>query len=159
MEEAVMRDCDVVVVGGGPGGSTTAETLAAAGFEVLVFEAVAVPDAKKYDAGAYRQRCAERNDARAKAAKTAFEGGSVWQYTYQGNTYQRHFSPDGKAHLEIDGNRAAIWNGFTWRIEGDRLIVDKPDGSSEGHYLDSQDRLVLPAGLGTAEKVPLGSRN
>ena len=89
-----------------------------------------------------------------KAAAAAFEGGGVWQYTYQGHTYQRHFLPDGQADLYVDGNRAAVWNGFTWRVEGDRLIVDKPDGSSEDHYLDKQKRLVLPAGLGTAERVP-----
>ena len=44
--------------------------------------------------------------------------------------------------------------GFTWRVEGHRLIVDKPDGSTEDHHLDNQGRLVLPAGLGTAKKVP-----
>ena len=89
-----------------------------------------------------------------KAATAPFEGGSVWEYTYQGQTWQRHFFPDGTAHLYIDGHRAAVWNGFTWRLEGERLIVDKPDGSSEGHYLDNQGRLVLPAGLGTAKEVP-----
>jgi len=122
-------------------------------FEALVLEATPVPGAKTYDAKAYRQRCAEREAARARAASAAFEEGGTWQYLYQGNTYQRRFLPDGKAQLYIDGHRAAVWNGFTWRVEGDRLIVDKPDGSSEGHYLDQQGQLVLPAGLGTAERV------
>jgi len=121
-------------------------------FEVLVFETTAIPDAKRHDAAAYRKRCAEREAARVKAARATFEG--VWEYTYQGHTYQRHFLPDGKAHLYVNGHRAAVWSGFTWRVEGNRLIVDKPDGSSEGHYLDDQGRLVLPAGLGTARKVP-----
>jgi len=122
-------------------------------FEVLVFEAAAVEGGKEYDAAAYRKKCADREAARLKAATAPFEGGSVWEYTYQGQTWQRHFFPDGTAHLYIDGHRAAVWNGFTWRLEGERLIVDKPDGSSEGHYLDNQGRLVLPAGLGTAKKV------
>ena len=37
-------------------------------FEVLVFETTAVPGAKKYDAKAYRQRCAERETSRTNAA-------------------------------------------------------------------------------------------
>ncbi|NQT40495.1 MAG: enterotoxin [Planctomycetes bacterium] len=126
-------------------------------FEVLVFEATAVSDAATYDGKAYRQRRAAeeaaRKAARAAAAKAAFSGGSVWEYTYQGQTWQRHFMPDGKAHLYAGGARLGVWNGFTWRIEDDRLIVDKPDGTSEGHHLDDQGRLVLPAGLGTARKV------
>ena len=123
-------------------------------FEVLIFETAAMPGAKTYDAKAYRQRLAEREAARVKAATAVFEGGSVWEYLYQGNTYQRRFMPDGKAHLYINGKRSGAWNGFTWRIEGRRLVVDKPDGSTEGHPLDAQGRLVLPAGLGTALKVP-----
>ncbi len=123
-------------------------------FEVLVFEAAAVPDAPIHDAGGYRKACAEREAARVKAARTAFEGGGVWQYTYQGNAYERRFLPDGKAHLYIDNKRSDAWRGFTWRIQGDRLIVDKPDGTFEVHYLDGAGRLVLPAGLGTASRAP-----
>ncbi len=33
--------------------------------------------------------------------------------------------------------------------------MDKPDGSAEEHYLDAKDRLVLPAGLGTAKAVSI----
>ncbi len=126
-------------------------------FEVLVFEATAIEGAATYDGKAYRQRLAAeeaaRKAARIKAAKAAFSGGSVWEYPYQGQTWQRHFMPDGKAHLYAGGARLGVWNGFTWRVEDDRLIVDKPDGTSEGHHLDDQGRLVLPAGLGTARKV------
>ena len=64
------------------------------------------------------------------------------------------FLRDGKAYLYVDGKRSDVWKGFTWRVEGDRLIVDKPDGSAEEHRLDDQGRLVLPAGLGTAKRVP-----
>ncbi len=122
-------------------------------FEVLVFEATTVLDAKKHVPAAYRQLCKEREVARVKAATAPFEGGSVWEYMHQGQTWQRHFLPNGKAELHVDGNRASVWNGFTWRIDGIRLIVDKPDGSSEGHHVDQAGRLVLPAGLGTAKKV------
>ena len=121
--------------------------------EVLVFETAAVAGAKLYDAGPYRQRRAEREAARVQAARAAFEGGGVWEYPYQGHTYQRHFLPGGQAHLYIDGKRSGVWNGFTWRAEGDRLIVDKPDGSAEEHHLNDRGRLVLPAGLGAARKV------
>jgi hypothetical protein len=131
-------------------------------FEVLVFEAAVVSGAEKYDGKAYRQRCAEREAEReaalVKAAKAAFEGGSVWEFPYQGQTWQRHFLPDGTAHLYVDGHRLSVWDGFTWRIDADRLIVDKPDGSSEGHSLDAEGRLVLPAGLGTATKVLQGTQ-
>ncbi len=96
------------------------------------------PVPRQYDAKAYRRRCAEREAARVQAVRAALAGGSVWEYPYQGHTYQRHFLPDGKAHLYVDGKRTGVWNGFTWRIEGDRLIVDKPDGSSEEHHLDEQ---------------------
>lgn len=120
-------------------------------FEVLVFEATAAGSAGKYDAKAYRQRCAERKAARAKAARAAFAG--AWEYVHGRGTYQRRFLPDGTAHLYLDGRRLDVWDGFTWRIEGGRLIVDKPDGGIEGHYLDDQGRLVLPAGLGTARRV------
>ncbi len=124
-------------------------------FEVLVFEATAVPGAQTYDAKAYRNRCVEREAARTAVARAAFEGGGAWEYTHEGHTYQRRFRPDGKAHLYGDGNRTSAWEGFTWRIEDRRLVVDKPDGSIEEHTLDGQGRLVLPAGLGTARKVPL----
>jgi len=124
--------------------------------EVLVFEATAVAGAERYDAQAYRRRCAERDAARVKAAQTVFQGGSLWQYTHQGRLWQRRFLPDGTAQLYVDGKRDAAWNGFTWRIEGDRLIVDKPDGGTEEHRLDDQGRLVLPAGLGSAERVGQG---
>ena len=53
-----MRDCDVVVVGGGPAGSTTAETLAAAGFEVLVFEKSAFPGKSNVCGGMFCMACA-----------------------------------------------------------------------------------------------------
>jgi len=78
----------------------------------------------------------------------------TWEYTHQRQTYQRRFNPDHSAELYMNGKRQGVWNGFTWRLEGDRLIVHKPDGSYEQHHLDDQGRLVLPAGLGTAEKVP-----
>jgi hypothetical protein len=109
-------------------------------FEVLVFEVTAVLGAGLHDAHAYRQRCAAREAARLKAATAAFEGGSVWEYAYQGHTYQRRFLPDGQAHFYVDGNRSGAWNGFTWRVEDVRLIVDKPDGSAEEHHLDDQGR-------------------
>lgn len=54
-----MRDCDVVVVGGGPGGSTTAETLAAAGFEVLVFERSEFPGKSNVCGGMFCMACAK----------------------------------------------------------------------------------------------------
>jgi hypothetical protein len=123
------------------------------GFEVLVFEATAVPGAKVHDAAVYRKKLAERKAARLQAAQKTFEGGGVWEYVHQGHTYQRCFLPDGRADLKIDGKRSTVWDGFTWRISNTRLIVDKPDGSFEEHYLDQQGRLVLPAGLGTAQKV------
>jgi hypothetical protein len=126
--------------------------------EVLVFEATAIPDAATHDGKAYRQRRAAeeaaRRTARAEAAKAAFEGGSVWEYAYQGHTYQRRFLPDGAAHLYVDGKPSGAWSGFKWCVEDDRLVVDKPDGSREEHRLDDRGRLVLPAGLGTARKVP-----
>jgi hypothetical protein len=127
-------------------------------FEVLVFDVVAKVEGQKYDAKTYRRQCAERaaarKSAKIQAAKAAFEGGSVWEFSYQGQTWQRHFRPDGKAHLYVNGNRLSVWDGFTWRVDGHRLIVDKPDGSSEEHHLDDRGLLVLPAGLGTARKVP-----
>ena len=123
-------------------------------FEVLVFEIIPVAGTELHDAEAYRQRMAEREAARVKAAEGVFDGGSVWEYTYRAQTYQRHFLPDGLAHLYIDGERSAAWTGFTWRVDGARLIVDKPDGSIEEHHLDAEGRLVLPAGLGTARKIP-----
>jgi len=120
-------------------------------FEVLVFNAIAIPSARRHDGTAYRKRRADQEAARAKAAKGMFHG--AWEYVHQGHTYQRRFLPDGTARLYADGKRLAVWNGFTWRVEGSRLIVDKPDGTSEGHHLDEQGRLVLPAGLGTARRV------
>jgi hypothetical protein len=120
-------------------------------FEVLVFEATAAAPGRKYDAKAYRQRCAARKAARDQATRAAFQG--VWEYVHGGRTYQRHFLPDGTARLYLDGKRSDVWNGFTWRIEGNGLIVDRPDGRVEGHHLDDQGRLVLPAGLGTARRV------
>jgi len=120
-------------------------------FEVLVFEATAIPNAKKHDAKAYRQRAAERRAERIKTARAAFVG--AWEYAYRGRTYQRRFLPDGKAYLYIDRKRFDGWNGFTWRISGARLIVDKPDGSIEVHRLDNRGRMVLPANLGTARRV------
>ena len=123
-------------------------------FEVLVFEATPIPGAKTYDAKAYRRRLAEREAMRVRAAKAAFEGGGTWEYVYQGQTYQRRFLPDGQAYLYIGGHRSGAWNGFTWRRDEDRLVVDKPDGSTEEHRLDDQGRLVLPAVLGgTAQRV------
>ncbi len=123
-------------------------------FEVLVFEVAVIDGAEKYDAAAYRQRLAKQRAKREQAVRAVLKDGSVREYQYQGHTYQRHFLPDGKANLYVNGHRLAAWNGFTWRIEGERLIVDKPDGSIETHYLDDQGRLVLPAVLGgTAEKV------
>jgi hypothetical protein len=123
-------------------------------FEVLVYEATAVHGAKTYPAALYRQRCAKREAARLNAARAAFEGGGTWEYRHGGQVYQRRFMPDGQAHLYVDGKRSSAWNGFTWRVEGVRLLVDKPDGTIEAHYLNDQGRLVLPAGLGTARKVP-----
>jgi hypothetical protein len=124
-------------------------------FEVLVFQATAVAEANLYDADVYRQRCASRDAARRQEIQAIFENGSVWEYVYQAHTYQRRFLPDGSAYLLIDGKRSGIWNDFTWRVSADRLIVDKPDGSAEEHYLDDRDRLVLPAGLGTAHRILL----
>ncbi len=123
-------------------------------FEVLVFEVVPIAGAELHDADAYRQRSAEREAARVKVARIAFEGGSAWEYAYRDQTYQRHFLEGGRAVLYIDGERSAAWTGFTWRVDGARLIVDKPDGSIEEHHLDAEGRLVLPAGLGTATRIP-----
>ncbi len=95
----------------------------------------------------------EEEAARAEAAAAVFAAGGVWEYTHQGRTYQRHFLPDGKAHLYSDSQRSGAWNGFTWRVQGSRLVVNRPDGTSEGHHLDDEGRLVLPAGLGTARKI------
>ena len=39
-----------------------------------------------------------------------------------------------------------------------RLIVDKPDGTFEVHYLDGAGRLVLPAGLGTVSPARLANK-
>ncbi len=127
-------------------------------FEVLVFEVTKVAGAKTYDAEVYRRRLAEReaarDAARVRAAKAAFGGGGVWEYVYQGQTWQRRFLPDGTAQLFVGGRRSGAWNGFTWRVAGPRLLVDKPDGSTEEHYLDDQGRLVLPPVLGgTARRV------
>jgi len=123
-------------------------------FEVLVFEAKPVPDGKTYDVKEYRQRQAKRAAARAAVVVAAFEGGSAWEYRYQGQTYQRHFLPDGTAQLHINGKPYSGWNGFKWRVAGDRLLVDTPNGDIEEHGLDDQGRLVLPAVLGgTAKRV------
>ncbi len=123
-------------------------------FEVLVFEATAVDGAPTYNAKGYRKQCVEREAARARAFRTVFEPGSIWEYIYKGHTYQRRFRPDGTASLYADGKPSEAWTGFTWRLAGCCLIVDKPDGGIERHELDNQGRLVLPAGLGTAQKVP-----
>lgn len=122
-------------------------------FEVLVCEASPIEGAGTYNAEAYRKQCADREKARIKAAQKTFEGGGTWEYVYQGHTYQRRFLPDGKAHLYINGSLSNAWHGFKWHIEGTRLVVDKPDGTTEAHYLNEQGQLVLPAGLGTARKV------
>ncbi len=123
-------------------------------FEVLVFEATPADGAKTHDAAAYRQRLAEREAARAGAVKAALAGGSTWEYTHQGQTYQRRFLPDGTAQLHINGKPYSGWNGFKWRVEEDRLLVDTPNGDVEVHTLDDQGRLVLPAVLGgTARRV------
>lgn len=122
-------------------------------FEVLVFEATAVDGAPTYDAKAYRRRCAEHAAAQAKAFRAIFQPGSVWEYTYKGHTYQRHFRSDGTAQLFVDGKRTNTWNGFTWHIADRCLVIDKPDGGTEQHELDNEGRLILPAGLGTARKV------
>ncbi len=66
-------------------------------FEVLVFQATAIAEANKYNAKAYRQRCASRQAARRRAIRAIFEKGSVWEYVYQGHTYQRRFLPGGTA--------------------------------------------------------------
>jgi hypothetical protein len=123
-------------------------------FEVLVFEATTVPGAKIYDGAAYRKRLAEGEAARVHAAKTTLEKGGAWEYEHQGQTYQRHFLPDGKAQLHIGGKPYSGWNGFKWRVEGDRLLVDTPNGDVEEHRLDDRGRLVLPPVLGgTARRI------
>ncbi len=122
-------------------------------FEVAVLEAQPVAGAKKYDATEYRRHCAERKAVRMKKVQAVFKGGSIWQYKHNGASYQRRFLPDGSAELFVNGERSTSWKGFTWRMDGEKLLVDKPVGGVEIHRLDSKNRLVLPAGLGTAEKV------
>jgi len=53
-----MTDCDIVVVGAGPGGATAAEKLAHFGFNVVVFEKSAVPGANNVCAGMFCMSCA-----------------------------------------------------------------------------------------------------
>lgn len=116
-------------------------------FEVLIYEAAAVPGGKTYDAQAYRRRCAER---KAKLAK-AFEG--TWEYTYEGRTWQRRFLPDGRADLYVDHDLSPAWTGFSWEVRGSELIVLQPNGQMESHRLKDPEHLLLPLDLGVARRV------
>jgi hypothetical protein len=121
-------------------------------FEVLSFDVAAAEAAGKFDKDTYQEWRAEQDAVQQTAAAKDFPGS--WTYHYKGRTYTRTFLADGSARLAIDGELFHGWSNSRWQLDGKRLIVTGVGAKAESHRLDAQGRLVMPSGLGLAEKQP-----
>ncbi len=77
-----------------------------------------------------------------------------WVYQAEREKYVREFREDGSLNLYNTGNANSGWKGYTWKIDGNEIVLRKADGTVFGkHRLkDAQTLLFIGEPYGPATR-------
>jgi hypothetical protein len=81
-----------------------------------------------------------------------------WEYRAEDTTYLREFKADGTIQsYRKNGERVDWFDGFTWRIEGVKIIAERAsDGKTITFGMPDKDTLMFTSeGFGAAKRAPV----